>query len=79
MRKIISLIYLLSISLYVSAQAPDGYYDAIAGLSGDNARLALHDIIDDHTEIDYDNIWGYFNNTDIVSGIVLDRFCMHAM
>ena len=74
MQKIITLIYLLGISLYISAQAPDGYYDAIAGLSGDNARLALHDIIDDHTEIDYDNIWGYFNNTDIVSGVVLDIY-----
>ncbi len=36
------------------AQIPQGYYNDATGLSGEALRTALHDIIDNHTEISYD-------------------------
>jgi endonuclease I len=38
------------------AQIPPGYYDAAAGLTGEDLRAALHDIIDDHIEYSYDDL-----------------------
>jgi len=40
----------------ISAQIPENYYDAASGLSGENLKSALHDIIDGHQEINYDAV-----------------------
>jgi endonuclease I len=74
MRKLVTTILYLIAQISCFAQAPEGYYSSLTGLSGNDARLSLHNDIDDHTAINYDNIWGYFNNTDIVGGVVLDIY-----
>jgi len=47
---------------------PPGYYDPASGLTGPALQEALHDIIDDHTNISYDAIWGAFYTTDDRNG-----------
>jgi endonuclease I len=49
---------------FLSAGPPAGYYDPAAGLTGSELQQALHDIIDDHDYISYDDIWTAFFSTD---------------
>lgn len=44
--------------------SPGDYYDATNGKSGEQLKSALHDIIDDHTEISYSNVWEALRETD---------------
>lgn len=53
--------------LSTCAQPPAGYYDSAEGLSGQALRIALHNIIDDHTALSYDQLWGAFQSTDATS------------
>ena len=78
MRKTLVLITFLCVQLVSFAQIPVGYYDSAIGLSGDEARTALYNIIDNHSVKSYDNIWGYFNNTDEDSGNVIDIYSSSA-
>ncbi|MEN8208731.1 MAG: endonuclease [Candidatus Fermentibacteria bacterium] len=48
----------------VSADPPPGYYDPASGLTGPALQEALHDIIDNHTNISYSAIWDAFYTTD---------------
>ncbi|MFC7406666.1 endonuclease [Georgenia alba] len=45
-------------------EVPAGYYDSAEGLAGQELEAALHDIIDDHTMIDYDAVWDALRETD---------------
>jgi len=47
-----------------TAQIPPGYYDDAEGLTGDELRQALEEIIDDHTVLDYSDLWTYFEILD---------------
>ena len=51
-----------------SEDAPEGssgdYYENALGKSGSSLKTALHNIIDDHTEISYSNVWEALRNTD---------------
>ncbi|MGA4517058.1 endonuclease [Solibacillus silvestris] len=40
------------------------YYDAAIGKTGAALKSALHNIIDDHTEISYSNVWTALRETD---------------
>lgn len=62
-KKILLFIGLLGL-LNASAQPPSGYYDDAQGLTGEDMRQALHDIIDDHNSQSYDDIWNHFMETD---------------
>ncbi|WP_338448523.1 endonuclease [Niallia oryzisoli] len=42
----------------------DGYYDAAYGKTGKALKTALHNIIDDHKEISYSNVWDALRVTD---------------
>ena len=46
------------------AQIPNGYYDNATGKTGDELKVALHDIIQGHTVISYQQIWNAFWSTD---------------
>lgn len=46
----------LSITLFVIGQIPPGYYDNAEGLTGDQLKAALHNIIDGHTEYSYNDL-----------------------
>lgn len=65
---------LFSFSLPVAAQAPAGYYDSANGLTGEQLRTALHDIIDNHSQQTYGSLWTHFQSTDNNGGIVWDMY-----
>lgn len=54
----------LCIPFVSEATIPPGYYDSAAGLSGVPLKTALHNIIKNHTEIPYDNLWSCYSSTD---------------
>lgn len=55
-KKILVLSFVTLLSLSLRAQIPAGYYDAAQGLSGDALKAALHNIIDDHNEMSYNDL-----------------------
>lgn len=73
-----SFLFVSIISVFISvaiAQIPPGYYDDAAGLEGAALRAALHDIIDDHNELQYSNIYDILDQTDMKSnGKVWDMY-----
>lgn len=72
---LLSIYLFLSISL-LQAQIPAGYYDDAAGLSGENLRIALRDIITSgHTQNTYASLWDHFEITDKrIDGKVWDMY-----
>ena len=65
MKKIyLSIILIYFISIAVTAQIPNGYYDDALGLEGQALKEALHDIIDDHNSLVYGNIYDILDQTD---------------
>ena len=63
MKKTLSLIISLAFALLVSAQ-PANYYNSANGLSGNQLKVALHNIIKGHTSISYSQIWNAYYSTD---------------
>ena len=63
MKKTLSLIISLFLSLLVSAQ-PANYYNSANGLTGDQLKAALHNIVKGHTSITYNQLWTAFWTTD---------------
>ena len=64
MKKALLLLLLTVAGLVAQAQIPNGYYDNANGKTGTELRSALHDIIDNHTTISYQQIWSAFWSTD---------------
>lgn len=58
------LLFVLLSSITLFAQAPAGYYDGANGKTGAELKAALHNIIDDHTEFSYDQVWEKLRYTD---------------
>ncbi|MCX6232888.1 MAG: endonuclease [Bacteroidetes bacterium] len=57
------------------AQIPSGYYNAANGLTGAPLKSALHNIIRNHTERSYADLWTDFQTTDKTSaGKVWDMY-----
>lgn len=50
---------------YVDVTIPAGYYDSVAGLRGSALRIALHNIIKNHTVISYSQVLTAFETTDV--------------
>jgi endonuclease I len=59
-----TLLIFIFLSTFGFSQIPNGYYNSATGLVGDQLRQALHNIIDDHTSVSYDNLWNAFDETD---------------
>ncbi len=73
MRALTLLFFWLSINVF--SQIPDGYYDSADGLSGQELRAALQQIIDGHEEQSYSSIWTHFLSTDPdENGMVWDMY-----
>ncbi len=51
-----SLLFGMLFSYVAFAQIPPGYYDNAQGLTGDQLKTALHNIIDDHIEFTYNDL-----------------------
>jgi len=62
-RTFLTLVYLL-LSVSIFSQPPDGYYDNAQGLTGEQLKAALHNIIDDHVEKSYDFLWTILPESD---------------
>ncbi len=52
------------ISAFAFAQIPTGYYNSAQGLTGTNLKVALHNIIKNHTQLTYAGLWSAFPQTD---------------
>ena len=63
-RSFLTLFTLCVLAGNLCAQIPNGYYNDATGKRGDELKVALHDIIDDHTTISYQQIWNAFWSTD---------------
>ncbi len=55
---------LLLLVYHCTAQIPDGYYDSAEGLSGEELREELRDIIDNHDSQSYGSLWTHVQSTD---------------
>jgi len=49
---------------YYGGNVPAGYYDGTDGLTGDDLRAVLHNIIDGHDSLGYSELWDAFRTTD---------------
>ena len=47
------------------ASVPDGYYDSLTGKYGQDLKDALYNILINHTQLGYDDLWDYFYYTDV--------------
>ncbi len=64
MNKIFVSLIVIFITNTGFSQIPSGYYDGTEGLEGNDLKMALRSIIDNHTVISYDNLWDAFDETD---------------
>jgi endonuclease I len=56
--------FLSSLGFQSKAQAPEGYYDSAYGKMKEQLKTALKEIIVDHTELSYSDLWTAFKKTD---------------
>lgn len=56
--------FVLLFSTHLSGQIPPGYYDDTEGLTGEELRQTLHEIIDNHTVSNYSSLWWHFEVLD---------------
>jgi endonuclease I len=79
MKSFYTIILTISIALFSNAQAPANYYNSAAGLNGTPLRLALHNIIDNHTSQSYASLYTHYNSTDILTGdTIWDMYSLKA-
>ncbi len=69
MKKLLSIrvfLFFLLLSFSATSQIPPGYYDSAWGLTGTPLKVALHNIIKNHTVITYSpGLWSAFYTTDV--------------
>ncbi len=63
MKRTITALFIV-FNLIVTAQIPPGYYNSAQGLYGDDLKLALYNIIKNHSQQNYSDLWTAFNSTD---------------
>lgn len=74
MKKTVFLFIGLIFALMVSAQ-PANYYNSANGLTGNQLKVALHNIVKGHTQVSYSNLWSAFWSTDNKgNGVVWDMY-----
>jgi len=56
MKKIFTFFTMMTLTIVLSAQIPQGYYDGTDGLEGEDLKDELHDIIDNHDEYSYNDL-----------------------
>ncbi len=75
MKKLLPLFFVFFGSA-APAQAPSDYYSAAYHKKGHTLRVALHSIIDEHTSLNYNELWAAFEQTDKnpQNGMVWDMY-----
>jgi len=71
MKKTFNLFFFLLLFCFSKAQIPQGYYDSAYGLNGLALKVALHNIIKNHTVISYSNLDNEFPSTDNMGGNIV--------
>ncbi len=61
--KKISILFIFASAIGFS-QIPPGYYNSAQGLTGNTLKIALHNIIKNHTQISYNGLWTAYPKTD---------------
>ena len=75
MKRLLFFIIGFALAVSAAAQAPANYYNAANGLTGDQLKLALHNIIKGHTAISYSETANAFWSTDNKgNGVVWDMY-----
>lgn len=75
MKKSFLLLGFIAMTAMALAQPPANYYNSANGLTGQQLKVALHNIIKDHTSISYSQIWNAFWSTDNKgNGVVWDMY-----
>ena len=75
MKRIFIAFLMLFGAVAAIAQPPANYYNSANGLTGQQLKVALHNIIKGHTTISYGEIWNAFWSTDNKgNGIVWDMY-----
>ncbi len=64
MKKLLLTMLSAFILHFAYTQIPLGYYDDASGLTGGDLKSALHNIIDDHTEKSYGDLWDILKESD---------------
>lgn len=64
MKNIVFFASFFLLTIKIQAQIPVGYYDSAQGLQGLPLKLALHNIIKNHTSVSYASLWTHFQTTD---------------
>lgn len=64
MKKIIISFLFVVLSTGLFAQIPPGYYNSAAGLTGASLKIALHNIIKNHSVVSYAGLWSAYSTTD---------------
>lgn len=64
MKKLTLTFCMLCYVLSILAQAPAGYYNSANGLTGNQLKAELNNIIDGHTEYSYGQLWDILKITD---------------
>ncbi|MDR2928979.1 MAG: endonuclease [Cytophagaceae bacterium] len=59
-----SILFLLLFLSTVVAQNPNGYYNSVSGKKKDALKTALHQIVRNHTRLEYGSLWNVFSQTD---------------
>ena len=62
-----TLILLFCLTSQIAGQPPEGYYNSASDLTGIALQQSLHDIIDEHTQLGYSDLWQCFSTTDVRS------------
>ena len=74
MKKTLALLFGLSLTLFATAQ-PANYYNSANGLTGNQLKVALHNIVKGHSSISYSQLWNAFWSTDNKgNGVVWDMY-----
>jgi len=75
MKKLSTFLF-LTLSIYVFAQIPNGYYNAADGKNTSVLRTSLQTIIaNGHSVVTYDGLWTAYNTTDVnSSGKIWDMY-----
>ncbi|MBR4218329.1 MAG: endonuclease [Bacteroidales bacterium] len=75
MKRLLFVVVACAWAVSAIAQPPANYYNAANGLTGDQLKVALHNIIKVHTSISYSQIWNAFWSTDNKgNGVVWDMY-----
>lgn len=56
--------FLFWVLCIISAQNPNGYYNSASGKKKEQLKTALHQIVRNHTVLDYGSLWMVFRQTD---------------